>query len=133
MFPHEVPTKLGQWPTLYGVPLRALPWLGLGLVVFGLVAWHSSGLVATLAADRWTALGLRLALGLAAALPAVALAAPGVVHGHSLPGLLWVALRWTATPHLALWRPVPPCVPTLPDPQGHGAAVDTWGSDREEW
>ncbi len=114
------------------MPLKALPWLALAAVACGLAVWLAGPLVALLTADRWATLGLRLAFGLLAALPFVAMTAPGVVYGHSVPGYAAVALRGLAIPHLTLWRSVPPCEPAPPGPLAH-AAADDWGSDREEW
>ena len=81
MEPHETPTRLRQGAAFYGVPLAVLPWLVVGAVL-GVVAFQLAGAwVARLVADRWAALGLRLALALAAAAPAVLMAAPGLAYG----------------------------------------------------
>ncbi|MGH2354102.1 MAG: hypothetical protein ACRDJN_21050 [Chloroflexota bacterium] len=133
MDPHETPSRLRLLPAFYGVPLAALPWLVAGLAVAGVVVALSGPWVALWTSDRWAALGLRLALGLAAgALPALG-AAPGVVYGHSVPRFVRLLVRDRARPHLAIWRPVPPCAPVAPAVGQPAPVADAWGADREEW
>jgi hypothetical protein len=140
VFPYETPTRLRALPGLGPFPLRSLPWIGLGLAVAVAVVWQdgpaAAALAATLGWDRWGFLGLRLALGVLAAAPWFALAAPGVVFGHSLPGLARAALAWAVVPRLTLWRAVPPCVPAagaLRDGGAQTRKLDAWGADREAW
>jgi hypothetical protein len=130
---HETPTRLRQGASFYGVPVAVLPWLVVGALVAGAVFFVSPPWVALLTGDRWLALGLRLALALAAGAPLALLAAPGVVYGHSLPRLLLAVVRAAGTPRLTVWRPVAPCAPVPPAPGPARPRWDGWGTDREEW
>jgi hypothetical protein len=131
--PHETPTRLRQGAAFYGVPLAVLPWLIAGAVL-AVVAFQLAGAwVALFVDDRWAVLGLRLAVALAAAAPAVLMAAPGLAYGHRVPRFVVIAVRSLAMPRRALWRPVPPCEPV---PSAAGPARpnrDAWGADREDW
>ena len=133
MEPHETPTRLRQGAAFYGVPLAVLPWLIAGAVL-AVVAFQLAGAwAALLVADRWGALGLRLALALAAAAPVVLMAAPGLVYGHSVPRFVVLVVRALATPRLTLWRPVAPCEPVPPATGPARPDRDAWGADREDW
>jgi hypothetical protein len=131
--PHETPTRLRQGAAFYGVPVAVLPWLVLGALAASAVFFLGVPWVALLTADRWLALGLRMALALAAGAPLALLAAPGVVYGHSLPRFLLAVVRSAGTPRLTVWRPVAPCDPILPMTGPTRARRDGWGTDREEW
>src|SRR5687768_12363688 len=134
MEPHEVPTKLRQGVSFYGIPASALGWLLLAAVVAVAVTVLSGPWVALLVADRWTATACRLALGLALGGPVALLAAPGVRYGHSLPRYALVVLRSVATPRLTVWRAGALCPPVAL--RAHGPTVaqaDRWGTDREDW
>jgi hypothetical protein len=131
--PHETPTRLRQGAAFYGVPLAVLPWLVAGAAL-AVAAFQLAGAwVALLVADRWGALGLRLALAMAAAAPVVLMTAPGLVFGHSVPRFVVLAVRSLATPRLTLWRPVAPCEPVPPAAGPARPNRDAWGADREDW
>ena len=133
MEPHETPTRLRQGAAFYGVPVAVLPWLA-GGAVLAVVAFQLAGAwAALLVADRWAALGLRLALALGAAAPVALMAAPGLVYGHRVPRFVVLVVRSLATPRLTLWRPAAPCEP-IPPPAGPARPNrDAWGADREDW
>jgi hypothetical protein len=131
--PHETPTRLRQGAAFYGVPVAVLPWLVLSVLAAGAVFFLGAPWAALLTGDRWLALGLRLALALAAGAPLALLAAPGVVYGHGLPRFLLTILRSAGAPRLTVWRPVAPCDPIPPATGPARARRDGWGTDREEW
>ena len=133
MEPHETPTRLRQGAAFYGVPVAVLPWLSLGALAAGAAFFLCAPGVALLAADRWLALGLRLAVALAAGAPLALLAAPGVVYGRSVPRFLLAVVRAAGTPRLTVWRPVAPCDPIPPVASRPRPRRDGWGTDREEW
>jgi hypothetical protein len=131
--PHETPTRLRQGAAFYGVPLAVLPWLLAGAVL-AVAAFQLAGAwVALLTTDRWGALGLRLALALAAGAPVALMAAPGLAYGHSVPRFAVLAARSLATPRLTVWRQVPPCAPIPPAAGPARPARDAWGAAREDW
>jgi hypothetical protein len=79
------------------------------------------------------ALGLRLALALAAGAPVALLAAPGLVYGHSVPRFALIVVRSLGAPRLAVWRHVVPCDPIAPAARPARRRADGWGADREDW